>query len=115
MLEKTYISAVPLENLREWDKNYRSITPQALAHLKNKITEIGVFKPLLAIRGTASGTYQIIGGNQRLRAYRELGHKTADIIFTKHLNDFFVFERTFFKIRKLHTAGTKGRRRCLTK
>ncbi len=87
MLEKTYISAVPLENLREWDKNYRSITPQALAHLKNKITEIGVFKPLLAIRGTEPGTYQIIGGNQRLRAYRELGYKTADIVFYPNLTD----------------------------
>lgn len=87
MLTKKYLSKVSLACLTEWNKNYRSITPAALSHLKNKIQEIGIFKPLLAISGTKPGTYQIIGGNQRLRAYRELGVESADLIFFPDLTD----------------------------
>lgn len=87
MLTKKYLSKVSLACLTEWDKNYRSITPAALSHLKNKIQEIGIFKPLLAISGAKPGTYQIIGGNQRLRAYRELGFESADLIFFPDLTD----------------------------
>lgn len=84
---KQYLQNIPLSALREWDKNYRSITPQALLRLKNKIQALGVFKPLLAVPGAEKGTYQIIGGNQRLRAYRELGFESADIIFFPDLKD----------------------------
>ena len=84
---KQYLQNIPLSALREWDKNYRSITPQALLRLKNKIQALGVFKPLLAVAGAEKGTYQIIGGNQRLRAYRELGFESADIIFFPDLTD----------------------------
>ena len=84
---KQYLQNIPLSALREWDRNYRSITPQALLRLKNKIQALGVFKPLLAVPGAEKGTYQIIGGNQRLRAYRELGFESADIIFFPDLKD----------------------------
>lgn len=87
MLKKVYLPGVPLSCLREWDKNYRSIRPQDLQRLKNKIAQIGVFKPLLAIAGAEADTYQIIGGNQRLRAYREMGLTTADILFFPDLTD----------------------------
>lgn len=87
VLEKEYLTAVPLERLREWDKNYRSITPQALLHLKNKIQELGIFKPLLAIPDKETNTFQVIGGNQRLRAYRELGYQAADIVLFPKLTD----------------------------
>lgn len=82
-----FLKNVPLKNLTLWDKNFRNITPEAFARLKNKIHELGVFKPLLAIAGTEPGTYQIIGGNQRLKAYKDLGYETADIIFFPELTD----------------------------
>lgn len=81
------IEKVPLEKIRAWEKNYRDISDEKLQKLKNKITELGVFKPLLAIAGAEPGTYQIIGGNQRLRAYRELGFTSADILFFPDLTD----------------------------
>ena len=87
MPNKQYLQNIPLSALREWDKNFRSISPQALLRLKNKIQALSVFKPLLAVAGAEKGTYQIIGGNQRLRAYRELGFESADIIFFPDLKD----------------------------
>lgn len=87
MLSKTYIPQVPLERLQAWEKNYRSITPASLARLKNKIQELGTFKPLLAVAGRQPGYYQIIGGNQRLRAYREMGLSCADILLFPKLTD----------------------------
>lgn len=87
MLKKIYLPNIALTACREWDKNYRSITPQALLRLKNKIQSLGVFKPLLAVQGKEKGIYQIIGGNQRLRAYRELGLESADILFFPDLTD----------------------------
>lgn len=82
-----FLPNVPLTKLRFWDKNYRSISPRALSHLKNKIKEIGIFKPLLAIAGDEPDTYQIIGGNQRLLAYKELGIESTDILFFPALTD----------------------------
>lgn len=82
-----FLKNVPLKNLTLWDKNFRDIAPEAFARLKNKIKELGVFKPLLAVAGKEPGTYQIIGGNQRLKAYRELGFEAADIIFFPDLTD----------------------------
>lgn len=86
MLHKL-IENVPLDNICAWEKNYRDISDENLQKLKNKITELGVFKPLLAIAGAKPGTYQVIGGNQRLRAYRELGFASADILFFPDLTD----------------------------
>lgn len=87
MSEKLYLQNVSLDKLEAWERNYRDITPKALARLKNKITTLGVFKPLLAVPSAREGFFQIIGGNQRLRAYRELGLQSADLIFFPGLKD----------------------------
>lgn len=58
----------PIETLKEWDKNPRSITNDNFSKLKKKITRWGQFKPLLI---TPDGV--VIGGNMRLKAYRDLG------------------------------------------
>ncbi|WP_428065370.1 DNA methyltransferase [Candidatus Proelusimicrobium volucris] len=86
-IKTEFLKNIPLKNLNLWDKNFRDISPEAFARLKNKIKELGVFKPLLAIAGKEDGTYQIIGGNQRLKVYRELGFETADIILFPDLTD----------------------------
>jgi DNA modification methylase len=85
-MEKIFLKSVPLKKLELWDKNFRDIKPEAFERLKNKIKELGVFKPLLAING-AGGKYAVIGGNQRLKAYRELGFPAADIILFPELTD----------------------------
>lgn len=54
--------------LKNWDNNPRSITKEGLERLKKQIVKLGQYKPLLI---TEDGT--VLGGNMRLRAYRELG------------------------------------------
>jgi hypothetical protein len=57
-----------LLSLREWDKNPRSIKAKDFERLKKQIQELGQYKPLVI---TEDGI--VLGGNMRLRAYRELG------------------------------------------
>ena len=60
----------PIEKLRNWDRNPRTITPEAFKRLVEQIKELGEYKPLLV---TEDG--EVIGGNMRLRAYKEMGYK----------------------------------------
>lgn len=55
-----------LSELKEWDKNPRSIKKNDFERLKKQIQELGQYKPLLI---TQDGT--VLGGNMRLKAYRE--------------------------------------------
>ncbi len=57
-----------LLDLTNWDKNPRSIKKQDFERLKKQIKELGQYKPLLI---TKDGI--VLGGNMRLRAYKELG------------------------------------------
>jgi hypothetical protein len=59
-----------INQLHEWDKNPRTISKENFERLKNQIKELGEYKPLII---TKDGT--VLGGNMRLRAYRELGYK----------------------------------------
>lgn len=55
-------------DLKGWDKNPRDILPEDLERLKKQIMKLGQYKPLLV---TPDGI--VIGGNMRLKAYRDLG------------------------------------------
>lgn len=57
-----------LNDLKEWDKNPRSISKDGFERLKKQIQRLGQYKPLII---TQDGT--VLGGNMRLKAYRELG------------------------------------------
>lgn len=57
-----------LDELKLWDKNPRSILTQDFQRLKAQIVKLGQYKPLLI---TPEGV--VLGGNMRLRAYKELG------------------------------------------
>ncbi len=57
-----------ISTLKHWDKNPRSIKKQDFERLKKQIQTLGQYKPLLI---TEDGT--VLGGNMRLRAYKELG------------------------------------------
>ena len=59
-----------INKLREWDKNPRSITKEGLERLKKQIVKLGQYKPLVI---TPDG--EVLRGNMRLKAYRELGIK----------------------------------------
>jgi ParB-like chromosome segregation protein Spo0J len=69
---------VPLERLRLWPENPRTIRPERLEQLKQALSEDREMlqaRPLLAL---PDGT--VLAGNQRLRAALELGWATIPVI-----------------------------------
>jgi len=67
MSDKLYWS---IDKLKGWDKNPRSIKKEDFERLKRQITKLGQYKPVLV---TPEG--EVLGGNMRLKAYKELGMK----------------------------------------
>lgn len=59
-----------IDKLTEWKDNPRKITDEGLERLKFQIKKLGQYKPLLI---TQNG--EVLGGNMRLRAYKDLGIK----------------------------------------
>ena len=59
-----------IEELHNWDHNPRSVTKEGIERLKKQILKLGIYKPLLI---TKDGT--VLGGNMRLKALQDLGHK----------------------------------------
>ena len=57
-----------ISELHNWKDNPRNITPKDFERLKGQIQRLGQYKPLLV---TKDG--EVIGGNMRLKAYKELG------------------------------------------
>jgi DNA modification methylase len=57
-----------INELREWNLNPRGIKKDKFEELKNRIKRFGQFKPLIICPDG-----EVIGGNMRLKAYRELG------------------------------------------
>lgn len=57
-----------IDQLYNWEKNPRTISDNGLERLKWQIEKLGQYKPLII---TEEG--EVIGGNMRLRAYREMG------------------------------------------
>lgn len=80
---KTYAN---IQDLTEWaeNKELRAVGPDAFRRLKAQIQELGEYKPLLV---TPEGI--VLGGNTRLRAFRELGYTKlwVSVINTKDKND----------------------------
>ena len=64
-MEKEYRK---ISSLKGWDKNPRSIKDKDFQRLKKMIEKLGEFKPLIILE---DGT--VLGGNMRLRVYKELG------------------------------------------
>lgn len=62
----------PIDKLKLWDKNPRSINKKDFLRLKKQIQKLGIYKPFII---TPEG--EIIGGNMRFRAIKELGYKTV--------------------------------------
>ncbi|HEX9060885.1 MAG TPA: DNA methyltransferase [Clostridia bacterium] len=80
---KTYAN---INDLSEWSQNkeLRAVGPDAFRRLKAQIQDLGEYKPLLC---TPEGI--VLGGNTRLRAYRELGYTRlwVSVINTRDKND----------------------------
>jgi len=71
------IKRVPIDSVACWDKNPRNVKKPDFGRLVNQIRKLGVYKPLLCFE--ENGRYSVLGGNMRLRAYREIGLTEVDI------------------------------------
>ena len=71
------IERVPISKVVPWEKNPRGIKTKDFDRLKKQILKLGTYKPLLAYR--ENGGYVVLGGNMRIRAYKELGIQEVDI------------------------------------
>ena len=64
----TPVISKQITDLYNWADNPRAIKKEKFEELKNRIERFGQFKPLIV---TEDG--EVLGGNMRLRAYKELG------------------------------------------
>lgn len=59
-----------IDELQEWDDNPRTVSKDSFERLKKQIEILGVYKPILINQQNI-----VLGGNMRLRAFKELGIK----------------------------------------
>lgn len=68
--------------LREWEKNPKRLSQKAYERLKDSITLLGQFKPILITKDNV-----VIGGNQRFKALKELGFDTVWVSVISFVED----------------------------
>lgn len=78
--KKNYIS---IDEVKTWDENPREISPKDFESLKKKIERWGIWKPFLVWESKK----QILGGNQRYKACKELGHKEIWVEYREPKDD----------------------------
>jgi len=71
---------VPVKELRPATYNPRKISPEALAQLKESITRFEMVDPVI-VNAAPKRKNVVIGGHQRLRAAKELGHKSVPVVY----------------------------------
>lgn len=84
----------PIEKLQNWEKNPRAIKKEDFQRLKQQISELGQYKPVIVNSGKYWGKEgDIAGGNMRLRAYQELEIKEiwVSIVDPKNEAEFVKF------------------------
>ena len=73
-LNKPRVEVVPIEQLKEWEKNPRK--KHAVNAIANSIEEFGYLSPIVVQKGT----YRILGGHGRLKALRSKKVKMVPVI-----------------------------------
>lgn len=71
-IEKPKYEVRKVADLTNWEDNPRTITKDEFERLKQQIERLGLYKPLLINQQNI-----VLGGNQRLRALKELGIEEA--------------------------------------
>ena len=74
------IKKININQIVNWEQNPRSIKTADFERLKNQIAKLGVYKPLMAYFDDSKGVYVVLGGNMRLRAYKELKIENVDVL-----------------------------------
>jgi len=71
------IIKVPISKVKPWEDNPRNSKKKDYKRLLKQLTELGVYKPMIAY--AENGGYVVLGGNMRLRALQELKHTEVDL------------------------------------
>ena len=74
---------VLIDAVKSWDKNPREISPKDFESLKKKIERWGLWRPFVIWESKK----QIIGGNMRYKACKELGHKEIWVEYREPKDD----------------------------
>src|SRR5579884_3895994 len=80
--QKHTIEYVDINVLRPAIYNPRKISDKAFSDLKESLHRFEVVDPLI-VNGSPERQNIIIGGHQRYRAARELGHKTVPVVYVE--------------------------------
>ena len=67
-----------------WNPNV--VAPGDAEKLRNSVENLGMFKPLI-VRERSDGSLEIIGGQHRWQAARELGHETVPVFNLGRIDD----------------------------
>lgn len=73
MLEESSIIQIPLDNLVPNKINPKSMTELQFKKLKKSIEQLGLLNPII-VRKLSETKYEIIDGEHRYKAFKELGH-----------------------------------------
>lgn len=76
------MTVMKMDQLKNWEKNPRTITRERYQSLKQRIQDLGIYKNLIVDQ---EGT--VIGGNMRFRALKELGAEEVWVAQVECRND----------------------------
>lgn len=71
---------VPIGTLKPAEYNPRKISKEALVQLKESLSRFDLVDPII-VNGASKRKNIVIGGHMRLRAAKELGHKTVPVVY----------------------------------
>lgn len=73
---------VPVSDLKPAEYNPRKISKESLTQLKKSISRFELVDPVI-VNGATKRKNIVIGGHMRLRAAKELGHKTVPVVYVQ--------------------------------
>ncbi|MES2225761.1 MAG: DNA modification methylase [Patescibacteria group bacterium] len=82
MNKELNIVYVPVGDLKPAEYNPRKISKEALTQLKESISRFELVDPVI-VNGAPKRKNIVIGGHMRLRAAKELGHKTVPVVYVQ--------------------------------
>jgi len=80
MNKELNIVYVPIGTLKPAEYNPRKISKEALVQLKESLSRFDLVDPII-VNGASKRKNIVIGGHMRLRAAKELGHKTVPVVY----------------------------------
>lgn len=82
MILKVQIKEVKIEELNPAEYNPRGLTKKEYNNLKESLTRFGLVEPIV-VNGAENRRNIVIGGHQRLKIVKDLGHKTIPVVYIK--------------------------------